>query len=238
MFADEIQRALEAAPQGGLPAIAAVLWKAFAAGQVSEAEAEALSAAIELRKASGNAVQREQPPKAPGCARRAVGSRPRSHLSLERRRRWAASGRLPPALAARFTLAEAAVLAAVAVEVAKRGDCRLAIGHLAALAGVSETTVRNALRRAEALALVAVEERRRTAWRNDTNVVRVVSREWVGWLRLRDPRSPRLADATNQGPRPATFGGASAFHGKQGVGANSCGPRIPSSRFSTLETAT
>ena len=35
-----------------------------------------------------------------------MGSRPVSGASLERRRRWAASGRLPPALAARFTLAE------------------------------------------------------------------------------------------------------------------------------------
>ena len=49
-----------------------------------------------------------------GRPRRAVGSRPRTDTSMERRRRWAASGRLPPALAARFTLAEQAVLAMVA----------------------------------------------------------------------------------------------------------------------------
>jgi len=60
------------------------------------------------------------------------------------------SGRLPPNLAARFTLAEAAALAVVAAEVAKRGDCRLTIGHIAALAGICVRSVRNGIRAAEA----------------------------------------------------------------------------------------
>ena len=60
---------------------------------------------------------------------------------MERRRSWAAAGRLPPKLAARFTLAEQAVLAVVAVEVARHGACTLTIGHIAALTGVSATTV-------------------------------------------------------------------------------------------------
>ncbi|GJE15164.1 hypothetical protein FOHLNKBM_6242 [Methylobacterium longum] len=103
---------------------------------------------------------------------------------MERRRRWAASGRLPPGLAARFTLAEHAVLALVAAETVRRKDCRLAVGHLAAIVGVAETTVRNAIREAVKLGLVTVEERRVTGFRNDTNVVRVVSLEWQAWLRL------------------------------------------------------
>ena len=107
---------------------------------------------------------------------------------MERRRRWAASGALPPALAARFTLAETAVLAVLAAEVLRHGACTLTVGHIAALAGVSETTVRNALRAARGLGLLTVEERRLTAWRNAPNVVRVVSREWLAWLRLRAPK--------------------------------------------------
>ena len=103
---------------------------------------------------------------------------------MERRRRWAASGRLPPAIAARFTLAEQAVLAEVAVEVAKRGDCRLAVGHIAAVAGVSETMVRNAIREARMHGLLTVEERRLARFRSDTNIVCIVSREWTAWLRL------------------------------------------------------
>ena len=104
MFAEEIRRAAEVAPRVKLPEVAALLWRAFGAGQVTEAEAEALSNLIEARKAAPTPL---------GAPRRAVGSRPRSDASMARRRRWAASGRLPPAIATRFTLAETAVLAVV-----------------------------------------------------------------------------------------------------------------------------
>ena len=115
---------------------------------------------------------------------RRCGSRRRSSESLARRRRWAASGRLPPQIAAKFTPAEAAVLAVVAAEAAKRGDCRLTVGHIAALAGVGESTVRNAVREARHLGLLTVEERRLTAFRNDTNIIRIISPEWRARLRL------------------------------------------------------
>jgi hypothetical protein len=194
VFADELRRAAQAAPKNALHDVARMLWRAFANGQVTEDEAEEIGQAIELRKAvpaiAGN----------PGIKRR-TGSRPRSPESMERRRRWVASGRVPPQLAARFTMGEGAVLAVVALEVAKRGDCRLTIPHIAALAGVSETTVRNAMRQAEALGLLRVEERRLTAWRNHPNVVRIVSAEWRSWLRLRPPsdlRSLNLGTATTR----------------------------------------
>jgi hypothetical protein len=103
---------------------------------------------------------------------------------MERRRRWAASGGLPPALAARFTLAEQAVLSVIAAEHRKRGDCRLTHKEVADVAGVSPTTVKNALRAARVLNLISVEERRLTAFRNAPNIVRIVSPEWRAWLRL------------------------------------------------------
>src|SRR3712207_6324709 len=104
---------------------------------------------------------------------------------MERRRSWAAAGRLPPKLACRFTLAEQAVLAVVAAEVARHGACTLTIGHIGALAGVSKQTVRNALHEAVRLGLVRVEERRLSAWRNAPNRVTITSPEWTAWLRLR-----------------------------------------------------
>ena len=197
MFADEIRLAIEASSRIALPAVTALLWRAYGEGKVSEAEAEALSVLIEARTSetrrspgqtpnptgtgAGNATGAPDRQRSP---RTGVGSRPVTSTSLERRRRWAASGRLPPALAARFTLAEQAVLALVAAETARRGDCRLAVGHLAAIVGVAETTVRNAIREAKVLGLLTVEERRLTSFRNDTNVVRIVSPEWMAWLRL------------------------------------------------------
>src|SRR4051812_1527892 len=107
MFADELRRAVEASPRGERAKVAGLLWRAYAAGQVSEAEASELSDLIESRRAL---------PAAQKPLQRRLGSRPRSSASMERRRRWAASGALPPALAARFTLAETAVLAVVTAE--------------------------------------------------------------------------------------------------------------------------
>src|SRR3954454_18023779 len=177
MFAEQLRRAVEASPRVELAKVSGLLWKAYAAGQVSEAEASELSDLIESRRAL---------PAAQKLIQRRLGSRPRFQpASMERRRRWAASGALPPALAARFTLAETAVLAVLAAEVLGHSACTLTIGHIAALAGVSETTVRNALRAARGLGLLTIEERRVSAWRNAPNVVRIVSREWLGWLRLR-----------------------------------------------------
>lgn len=175
MFVDELRRAAGAAARVELPAVSAALWKAFGAGQVTEADATALSELIEARRAIPAAPQ-------PALARR--GSRPRTDESLQRRRRWAVSGRLPPGLASRFTVAELAVLAVVAAEATKHGRCSLAHGHLAAVAGVSVSSVKRAMKAAQDLGLIAVEERRVTAFRNLPNLVTVVSREWLSWLRL------------------------------------------------------
>ncbi|MCJ2016428.1 helix-turn-helix domain-containing protein [Methylobacterium sp. E-065] len=201
-YAEEIRRQVEAAPRAALPAFTASLWRAYGEGKVTEAEAEALSVLIEAKRAAQIRTVRENIEQAPNpigtgdeegtatprtlvqAARRAVGSHPRTDASMERRRRWAASGRLPPGLAARFTLAEQAVLSLVAAETVRRKDCRLSVPNLAAVAGVAETTVRNAIREARKLGLLTVEERQITGFRNDTNIVRIVSAEWTAWLRL------------------------------------------------------
>src|SRR5829696_5750535 len=107
MFVDELRRAVEASPRVELPKVSALLWKAYAAGHVTEAEASVLSEAIEAKRALP-ALQKP--------IQRRLGSRPRSSAHMERRRRWAASGCLPPQIAARFTLGEQAVLAVIAAE--------------------------------------------------------------------------------------------------------------------------
>src|SRR3954470_12205389 len=176
MFVEQLRRAVEASPRVELAKVSSLLWRAFAAGQVSEAEASELSDLIESRRALPAAQKPVQ--------RRLIGSRPRSPASLERRRRWAASGSLPPALASRFTLAEQSVLAVVAAEHRERGDCRLTNKEIADVAGVSITTVKNALRAARAINLLSVEERRLTAFRNASNVVRITDPSWRTWMRL------------------------------------------------------
>ena len=175
MFAEEIRRVLSTTPRGRLCDLSAAVWKGFAAGAVSETDAQALAEAIEARKTIPATTT--QP--------RHVGSRPRSPESMERRRRWTSSGWLPPQLAARFTMAENAVLSVVAAEISRRGQSMLTIGAIAGQAGVCKATVRSAIRQAAALGLLTSEEWRLTAFRNAPNTVKIVSPEWRTWLRMR-----------------------------------------------------
>jgi len=189
-FALQLRQAVEASPRVELHKVQDAVWKTWGAGGLSDDEAQSLADLITARKAlppSQKPVQRH------------VGSRPRSGASMERRRRWASSGAMPPVVQARFTMGEAAVLAVIGAEVRTKGACTLTNGHLAAIAGVSVTTVKNALRAAIAAGIIRVEERRVSAFRNLPNRTTIVDAAWLAWLRLR----------------------------RAGVGANPCPPRIP-----------
>jgi hypothetical protein len=181
MFAVELRAAVEAAARSSLAELSAALWKGFAAGALSEGEAEELSTLIEARRAVGNAA-------------RTAGMRPRIAFGLkpqrppirsaaiERRRRLAASGPMPPALAARFTTGELAVLRIVADECRDRRACVLCLDAIAARAGVSRSLAKSAIRNASRLGMVEVVERRRTGAKSLPNVVTVVDREWLAWI--------------------------------------------------------
>lgn len=107
----------------------------------------------------------------------------------ERRRLLAYSGPLPPALAARFTPAQVAVLRIIRDVVAEAGTCALCLDAIAARAGVCRRTAQAALRLAEGDGLVSITLRPRTGRTNDTNVVRIISREWQAWNRHTPRRS-------------------------------------------------
>jgi hypothetical protein len=189
VFADQLRSAIERVPRSQLVELSSALWKAHYAEQISELEAQQLSELIEARKI----VPAVAPPQ------RQVGSRPRTPASLLRRRGFATSGALPSNIACNFTMAELAVLSVVAFEVREQGSCEMPIGKIAALAGVSETMVRNALRRARQMCLLTIEERRVSHWRNLPNVIRIIAPEWLAWLRLRSPRGGgcRFVQPTN-----------------------------------------
>ncbi len=220
MFADEIRRAIEASSRITLPQVTALLWRAYGEGHVTETEAETLSGLIEARTDAPAARRlpaglRPSPEAAiaptfqdgAGAPRRAVGSRPRTEASLERRRRWAASGRLPPGLAARFTLAEQAVLALVATETSKRGDCRWQSVSSRRRRGGRDHRPQRPARGQETWA----RHRRGAAgdrFRNDTNVVRIVSPEWQAWMRVARKPGRELRAVGIAGPHRAVGEGA------------------------------
>lgn len=183
MFIHEMQRAIAEAPRDRLAALSGVIWKAYAGGAIGEGDAQALAEAVQARK-SVPATQ---------VARRRGGSRPRAPESLERRRRWTSSGWLPPQIAAMFTMAECAVLAVVAAEVVRHGRCTMTLGAIAGLAGVCRSTVKNAMREARAAGFITIEEWRLSAWRSAPNTVKIISREWAAWLRMRGRGQPNRA---------------------------------------------
>lgn len=109
---------------------------------------------------------------------------PDKDASRQRKRSWAGSG-MPRVMWKHYTEGERAVLCVVGDQVKRHGYCDLAIDRIAAVAGVSRTTCQNALRKARNVELghVTVEERPRAGKKNLTNVIRIIAKDWLGWLR-------------------------------------------------------
>lgn len=205
MRGDELRAAIDAVPTvAALDEAARAMWAGVAEGTITETEAEALSAAvgsrrkaIEGRAALRAAVARKAAQGATLWAWRRLEDRARS---IGRRRRLAASGPLPPQLAASFTTAELAVLRIVGDTCRDKGACDLTLGEIAARAGCGRTTAQGALRLAGRLGLVSVEERRRPWQRSLPNVVTVTSAEWRQWL-ARGPRRVEGEGSESRTPR-------------------------------------
>jgi hypothetical protein len=118
--------------------------------------------------------------------RPAVQRRPR----IEARQRIILCGLVPAVIAAGFTCAEIAALAVIASEIKRRGFCNLTIGEIAYLAQCCDTIVQRALRQAIRYGLIKVDYRRVAYNRNLPNIIRIISRVWIAWLRL-GPSRPR-----------------------------------------------
>lgn len=96
---------------------------------------------------------------------------------------------MPDTIRHHYTEGERAALSVIACEVKHHGVCDLPIDRIAAVAGVSRTTVQNAIREARQLGHLAIQMRAQQGRKNLTNLVRVVSPEWMAWLK----RGPSLA---------------------------------------------
>lgn len=187
MRAEEMRAAIGAVPTlVTLDEVAKGLWAAVAAGEVDDAEAESLSESLEARRAAlkakaalRTAVERKAAQGPSLWLHRRLYNRT---ASVERRRRLAASGPLPPALACRFTTAEQAVLRIIGDTARTKGSCELTLGEIAARAGCGRTTAQGAVRLAGRLGLLSVQERRRPMQRSLPNVITITSAEWRTWL--------------------------------------------------------
>lgn len=234
MFAEHVRRAIAATPRTGLDALVKDVWRAYGAGELSDTEAGELCEAIAARRA----------PRAAPAPRRSTGSRPRSPASVERRRRWAGGGWVPPEVACRFTAAEVACLSVVAAEIALRGRCELPIGAVAGRAGCCETVAKRAVREARRLGLLCVVERRVAAFRNLPNLVTISSASWSTWIRFRARKLGQGGGGTSV-PPPESSSFSSLSSGTPAARDRACrkaggtgnalpGPRPPALGRSTI----
>jgi hypothetical protein len=131
-------------------------------------------------------------------------------------------------VAAHFTLCELAALRVIADELKRFGSCAMFIDKVAAVAGTCRTVVKNALRKARALRLLTVEERRRAGQRSLTNIVRFLCTAWRGWI-TRRKTGVTFSPTTDDGFGSNGKSGAveRAKKGVGGVGFASSVPRSP-----------
>src|SRR4051812_39701368 len=193
-FCDQMTAAIDGARTlTRLDHLSRSIWQSLAAGAVGDDAAQALAERLHARRAliCGDIKPVGIPPSRPSIfPPRRLQRAPKRPIAIARRRRLAASGPMPPALACKFTVSELAVLRIIGDEVRQHGHCDRCVDELAARAGVCRRMAQTAVREAARLGLVTVEERRREGRRNLPNVIRVVSKEWTTWL-TRGGRSSR-----------------------------------------------
>lgn len=203
MTLSNLAASIEAAFGGDeLDCLARAIWQGHGAGNISDTEAQELAERIASRRSSrrmplqgARASQDGRSMVVRTLPFKIKNGRHRPAESRQRRRRLAFSGAMPPALAAHFTIAELAALRIISDDVRSRGRCDACNDEIAARAGVSKTSVQNAVRQAVRLGLLSKEERRYRRRRSDPNVLTIISREWLAWLR----RGGRVQDVRSHG---------------------------------------
>jgi hypothetical protein len=177
-------------------------YRAYGAGQLSYERCSAIDAELrerqrvlhrppaELRQFGGRKSKL-----ALGWPRRRPRRMPDREASRARARTLGGAAHMPPSVRCRYTECERAVFFIVAREVKHHGLCDLAIGRIAAEAGVCVRTVQNAVAEAVRQGHLAREERERPGRPNDTNVLRIMSHEWLAWIRI-GPIGCKVCDAT------------------------------------------
>lgn len=169
-----------------MDALSRQVWQAHASGVVGDDEAQSLAEALHARR---SAIREAVAPVGIPLGRvtlfppKRLQRAPERSVAIERRRRLACSGPMPPALASRFTTGQLAVLRIVGDEMARHGACGLCIDAIAARAGVCRRLAQAAIRLAEGDGLLTIQERRHQGRKSDPNVLRIISREWLQWLR-------------------------------------------------------
>src|ERR687890_847518 len=187
MFAEQMASAInDARTLTRLDDLSRAIGRGFSAHAVTDDQAQSLAELIHARRliVRGEVKPVGIPPGRPSIfPPRRLQRAPLRSVAIARRRHLAASGPLPPSVACKFTVGELAALRIVTDEVREKGHCDRTIAEIAARAGVCRTTAQNAIRAAAAMGLLTVQERRRQGQKNLPNVIRIISREWLQWIK-------------------------------------------------------
>jgi hypothetical protein len=89
---------------------------------------------------------------------------------------------MPYAIRRRFTEGQRAVLTVIANEVRAKGACTLSMVQIARTAGVCDSWARETIRLAR-LELLEVTARPQKGRPNLTNIIRIISRDWLAWIK-------------------------------------------------------
>ena len=212
MFRTALASAIDAAHPRQIDNLSRQLWQAHAAGLLLDDDAQGLAERLHRRREPPQTAQGAlfvfpvgERPGNPASRwttfpRRVEQRSPDRQASIQRRRRLAASGPMPPAMAARYTVGELAVLRIVGDEVTANGTCDRSLAEIAARAGVCRKLAQLTLRVAARDRLIVIERRPRPGRKNLTNVVRIVSAEWAAWLK-RGAQSRQVQGEKNVTPR-------------------------------------
>lgn len=212
-FADHL-RAIASAPKDHLNELSRAIWEDHGNGRLSDPHAQALAEAVQARRAALRYSETPLTPRRSLFPPKRPQRTPDRAASRVRRRSHARARWMPDHLAAGFTDGELAALSIVAAEIAARGRCTFPMAKIAALAGISETTARNAFREARAQGLIEIEERPQHRAPHLPNVIRIVAPAWLAWIERRPATSRgggcRNLQATPKGknktPLPPTPG--------------------------------
>jgi hypothetical protein len=197
LFAAHLEASVLGADSLTLDDIARACWKGFEEGVISEADAAAISEAVEARRQILRGEIGTRKPPRPFLSQPRKPRSPDRAKSINRRRSWAYRCALPRQLANQFTPGETAVLSVVAVQCRERGQCDWPLDRIAAVAGVCRSLAKRAIRLAQRLGLVSIEERPRPGRKNATNVVRITSADWQTWLHRGEMRTPHDNHCSN-----------------------------------------
>jgi hypothetical protein len=195
MLVDHMLCAIDGARTTELAQLGSDVSRAYGNGHISEDDYQRLWEAIQERrtetpprlsttsKSAPRSPQRGTKSKlALGWPRRRPRRSPDREASRERARMLGGSSAMPPDVRCKYTEFERAALFIIAREVKHHGFCDLSVGQIAAEAGVCVRTVQNAEAEAVRQGDLAREVRERKGQKNDTNILRITSAEWLAWL--------------------------------------------------------